>query len=68
MRKYRTMQGDLWDMIAFRVYGVEQLMYILIDANPQYREVAVFPANCELNIPDVSTEERIDFPLWRRNT
>lgn len=67
MCEYRTIQGDMWDMIAFRMYHNEQLMHVLIDANPQYRSVVVFPANCVLNIPDVSTEERIEFPLWRRN-
>lgn len=67
MRNYRTTQGDTWDIIAYRMYNSEKLMHLLIDANPQYREFVVFPANCELTIPDVSTEEAITFPSWRRN-
>ena len=65
MRKIRTAQGDMWDSIARREYGSEQLMHILIDANLQYRNIAVFPANIELAVPEVSTRERVTFPPWR---
>jgi len=65
MGNYRTSQGDMWDNISRRFYGRENLMHILIGANPQYRELAVFPANCELAIPEVSREERVTFPPWR---
>jgi len=65
MGSYRTSQGDMWDSISHRVFGDERLMHLLIDANPQYRELAVFPANCELTIPEVSREERVTFPPWR---
>ena len=37
----------------------ESLMRILIDANPQYRNIAVFPANCELAVPEVSSEAKV---------
>ena len=67
IRLYRTAQGDMWDSIALRELGSEHLMHLLIDANPKYIGVAVFPANCELIIPDVTTEERITFPPWRDN-
>ena len=67
MGRYITSQGDMWDSIARRLYNSEALMWLLIDANPQYRHVAVFPANCELAIPEVSREVRVTFPPWRRN-
>ncbi len=65
MRKYTTTQGDLWDVIAKRVFGREQLMHVLIDANSKYRDIVVFPANCELTVPAISTQETISFPSWR---
>ena len=65
MRKYRTTQGDMWDSIARFFYNNESLMHILIDANLQYRDIAVFPANCELVIPDISGEVRVTWPPWR---
>ena len=64
---YSTTQGDMWDSIALRELGSEHLMHLLIDTNPKYIDVAVFPANCELIIPGISTEERITFPPWRDN-
>ena len=59
------MQGDMWDTIALRMYGSEPLMHVLIDANPKYRDIAVFPANCELRVPEASKEVRITSPPWR---
>jgi phage tail protein X len=67
MRNYTTTQGDMWDSIAYQMYKDESLMHILIDANPQHRNTVIFPANCELVIPDVSTGVKIDYTPWRRN-
>ena len=64
-RHYKTSQGDLWDTISLRVYGTEKLMHLLIEANPEYRNIAVFPANCKLQIPDAPRGERVAFPPWR---
>jgi hypothetical protein len=65
MRKYITTQGDMWDNIALFLLDDESLMHLLIDANPQYRDVVVFPANCELAIPEIPRGQRVDFPPWR---
>jgi len=67
MLKYTTTQGDMWDTISKRVYGTEKLMNVLIDANHIYRQVAVFGANIELNVPDVHIDTRPSFPPWRTN-
>ena len=67
MGEYITTQGDMWDSISLRLYGDEQLMHLLIDANLQYRKTAVFPANCVLCVPEVSLEEKTDFPPWWRS-
>jgi len=65
MRKYTTVQGDMWDSIARQLYNNEALMHILIDANPQYRTIAVFPANCILAVPEIPREARVTWPPWR---
>ena len=65
MSKFITTQGETWDSISLRVYGSEKLMHVLIEANHQYRDIAVFPANCELIIPELPRGERIAFPPWR---
>jgi len=65
MREYVTVQGDLWDSIARQLYDNEALMHILIDANPQYRNIAVFPANCILIVPEITRAVRVTWPPWR---
>ena len=62
---YITTQGDTWDIISLRVYNNEKLMHILVEANYQYRDIAVFSANRELVIPEIPRGERISFPPWR---
>ncbi len=69
MRKYRTQQGDTWDLIALRMYpkvGAEKLMNILIEANADYVDTVIFPANIILDVPDVDTPVVSVLPPWRR--
>lgn len=63
---YTTIQGDMWDGIAFKVYQSEYYMSDLIEANPQYRETVVFPANVVLTIPDVTPLTPQNLPPWKR--
>jgi phage tail protein X len=56
---YNTSQGDIWDIIAYRVYGDEHAMHFLQDANYDYRFQDAFPANVTLVIPE-SVEVKID--------
>ena len=65
VRLYQTSQGDMWDTISLRVYGTEKLIHLLIEANHEYRNTAVFSANCELQIPYAPRGERVSFPPWR---
>ena len=51
MADYITIQGDTWDSISLKTLGNENLMHLLIDANYQYRDIAVFSANCKLTTP-----------------
>lgn len=69
MRKYRTQQGDTWDLIAFRMYpklGAEKLMSELIEANSDYVNIVIFPANIILNIPDIEIPVAKTLPPWKR--
>ena len=63
---YETMQGDMWDMIAYKLYGTESGMNVLLEANQQYADTVIFPAGITLNVPE-STEPVPDtLPPWRR--
>lgn len=64
-----TRSGDTWDSIAYRTWGRgadQAFMSDLIDANPQHVEVAVFPANIEITVPDVEDKTAVTLPPWRR--
>jgi phage tail protein X len=48
-----VVQGETWDSVARRVYGPgsETLMSLLITANPEFRETAVFSGGEILTVP-----------------
>lgn len=64
---YTTIQGDMWDLIALKVYGNENQMHILLDANPKYRNTAVFSQGVVLNCPDVKQGVNDLLPPWRQS-
>lgn len=60
-----TIQGDCWDVVAKRLGWPESYMSYLLEANPGYREVAVFGAGAVLNAPEVpDPKTRDDRPPW----
>lgn len=61
---YITVSGDLWDMISYNVYGTEEYMGLLMQANPKYIDTVVFEAGIEINVPDLD-ESSTDLPTWR---
>ena len=69
MRKYTTISGDTWDLIAFKVYdglGGEKLTHILLDANTQHLGTVIFPAGVELDVPEVYAPASKGLPPWMR--
>ena len=53
--QYKTIQGDMWDMIALRMYGDERAMNAVQDANFYQRFTDAFPAGAILNIPPTAS-------------
>ena len=69
MHKYRTVQNDTWDMIAFRLWrsqGGEKNISTLIEANEQYKDYVIFPAGIVLNVPEIEDMTAQSIPPWRR--
>lgn len=62
---YTTIQGDAWDLIAWKLYGNERYMKDLIEANWDYEDVLEFSAGVELNVPEIREEAEDDAPFWR---
>ena len=66
-RIYKTIQGDTWDLISFKLYrdlGGEGLCDKLISANTKYINYVIFPAGCELVIPDIEIPKVNTLPPW----
>lgn len=65
-KTYSTIQGDMWDSIAYKVYGREKCMTQLLQANETHKEITVFPAGVKLVCPDIPAESSRILPPWRR--
>ena len=62
---YRTVQGDAFDGIAWRIWGREHMAHLLAEANPDHADVLVFEPGVELGIPDVEPKTIVaDLPPW----
>lgn len=67
MNTYTTIQGDMWDSIAKKVYGTERAMDILMKANPEHLSVAVFGAGVETSCQFTAQEAASNaMPPWRK--
>lgn len=66
MRTYRTVQGDMWDSIAFKELGSYFHTDKLINANLAYRQYYIFPAGINLTIPDVDNSSVNALAPWRK--
>ena len=65
MDRYTTIQGDSWDCIAFKIYGDEYKVQLLMEANREYMDIFVFPGGLELKSPELTPVQIIGLPEWR---
>lgn len=65
MEMYTTIQGDMWDSIAYRLYGNEKYMDILMKANQKLLDIFIFSAGTVLEVPALNAEAEKDLPPWR---
>lgn len=61
---YITKQGQAWDQIAKAVYGKETNADYLMQCNPKYLGIFVFPSGIALETPELP-EEKKNMPSWR---
>ena len=69
VRVYRTINGDTWDLIAYKVYGKEQYFHKLIRANLNLIDVSIFNSNVPEICPEFTepeTEDLSKLPPWKR--
>lgn len=66
MDVYKTVSGDYWDLISYKVYGSEIYTTELMKANPEYLNVMVFSAGMEIVCPDIEIKVSSNLPPWKR--
>ncbi len=66
-KAYYTVQGDMWDSIAYKLYGDTKHTDTLICANMQHHRILVFSAGIRLDVPDVEQRRtNDDLPPWKK--
>ena len=68
VKVYRTVLGDTWDLISYKVYGSEGYFHDLIRSNLRLIDIAIFDANIPIIIPEISeeVENGENLPPWKR--
>lgn len=66
MKTYTTVQGDMWDSIAFHQLGSCESTDALMNANLKYMDVFIFPSGVVLTIPDVENKVENNLPPWKK--
>lgn len=64
-RIYTTVQGDMWDSIAYEFYGDVKYIGLLLQNNTDLLDVFVFSAGTSVYIPELPEEDEEDVPEWR---
>lgn len=71
-RVYVSVQDDMWDLIAIRVYGKvrgnEHLMYRLLEANYHLVDIGVFSAGIPVIVPEIQITTEIPLVPWKSTT
>jgi len=61
---YRTIQGDRYTWLAYKLFGSSRYASSLMRANPLYANVVLFDAGITLAIPQVSAQQNLSNVSW----
>ena len=64
--RYTTIQGDMWDSIAYSQLGSVSYADKVMSMNRRYREYFIFPAGIVLELPDVNPDVPDMLPPWKQ--
>ena len=65
-KTYITIQGDMWDSIAFSQRGSVAYTDKLMNLNPQHLGYYTFPAGIVLKLPDPVENVNDAMPPWKQ--
>lgn len=67
-KTYVTVEGDMWDSIAYKTIGSVMYTDQVIALNPQYVQYYILPAGLEVTLPELE-DTRITsamMPPWKK--
>ena len=53
---YRTVSGDTWDLIAYKLFGHEKYYKELIRNNLKLLDISIFQSNVPIIVPEITIE------------
>lgn len=65
-KTYTTVQGDMWDSVAYYQLGNTAYTDRLMNLNQQYREYYTFPAGIVLTLPEPEEDIGQTLPPWKQ--
>lgn len=65
-KTYTTVQGDMWDSVAFSQLGSTAYTDKLMNLNTRYREYYIFPAGITLALPEAVADVDASLPPWKQ--
>lgn len=64
---YTTVQGDMWDAIAYKAMGSERYTGALMALNREHLARFTFPAGVVLALPEETVSAGASLPPWKKN-
>jgi phage tail protein X len=61
---YRTVQGDRFTWIAYRIFGSSRYTSTLMRMNPSYADIVLFDAGVTLTVPQVTARQNLSNTSW----
>ena len=65
MRTYTTVQGDMWDLIAYSQLGDVAHTDKLLTLNRRFLDYYIFPAGIVLVLPEIRLPVSDTLPPWK---
>lgn len=62
---YTTVQGDMWDSVAYKAMGSEKYAGALMRRNAKYLNFYTLPAGIALNLPEKPVTVNDNLPPWK---
>ena len=70
VKVYRTISGDTWDLISYKIFGSEQYFHQLMRANLNLLAIAIFDSNVPIIVPEIDVSnnnvDKSKLPPWKR--